>query len=225
MKALFAEDDIKLGNLVKRFLENEQIQVDWVESGDDALAYAEGGEYDILILDWMMPGKSGIEVCKVLRKNGYQGGVLMLTARDSVEDCVSGLETGADDYLIKPFEFIELRARINSILRRRHYKLQEDLLCVGDLILDKVSHRVLRQQKEILLTKREFSLLEFLMMNQGTTMPREVILDRIWGYDGEVTPNTLDVYVKMLRNKIDDPNQTSIIRNIRGVGYRMDKDV
>lgn len=225
MKVLFAEDDVKLGSLVKRFLENEKFQVDWVESGDVALDYAQAGEYDILILDWMMPEKSGVAVCESMRKQGYQGGVLMLTARDSVEDKVMGLDIGADDYLVKPFEFCELRARIASIMRRRGYALKKDLLCVGDLVLDKVSHQVMRGETEIALTKREFAVLEFLLINQGATVPRDVILDRIWGFDGEVTPNTLDVYIKMLRNKIDLQGGPSLIKNVRGVGYRVDKDV
>lgn len=221
MYVLFAEDDLRLGKLMKHLLEKEEIQVDWVVQGDTALEYAAHSFYDVIILDWMMPGKSGIAVCKYLRKQGYENGILMLTAREAVEDRVLGLETGADDYLVKPFEFSELLARLHALSRRSSNKIIEDKVEIGNLVLNRITKNVKRGGRDIYLSKREFQMLDLFIKNKGQVLPREVILDRIWGLESEVTSNNLDAYVRLLRKKIDSPEDDILIHTIRGVGYKL----
>lgn len=221
MYVLFAEDDLRLGKLMKHLLEKEEIQVDWVVQGDTALEYAAHSFYDVIILDWMMPGKSGIAVCEHLRKQGYENGILMLTAREAVQDRVLGLETGADDYLVKPFEFSELLARLHALSRRSSNKIQEDRVEIGNLVLNRTTKNVKRGGRDIYLSKREFQMLDLFIKNKGQVLPREVILDRIWGLESEVTSNNLDAYVRLLRKKIDSPEDDTLIHTIRGVGYKL----
>ncbi len=221
MYVLFAEDDLRLGKLMKHLLEKEEIQVDWVVQGDMALEYAAHSFYDVIILDWMMPGKSGIAVCEHLRKQGYENGILMLTAREAVQDRVLGLETGADDYLVKPFEFSELLARLHALSRRSSNKIQEDRVEIGNLVLNRTTKNVKRGDRDIYLSKREFQMLDLFIKNKGQVLPREVILDRIWGLESEVTSNNLDAYVRLLRKKIDSPEDDTLIHTIRGVGYKL----
>jgi DNA-binding response OmpR family regulator len=221
MYVLFAEDDLRLGKLMKHLLEKEEIQVDWVVQGDTALEYAAHSFYDVIILDWMMPGKSGIAVCEHLRKQGYENGILMLTAREAVEDRVLGLETGADDYLVKPFEFSELLARLHALSRRSSNKIIEDKVEIGNLVLNRITKNVKRGGRDIYLSKREFQMLDLFIKNKGQVLPREVILDRIWGLESEVTSNNLDAYVRLLRKKIDSPEDDILIHTIRGVGYKL----
>lgn len=222
MRALLAEDDEKLGRLVKNFLEEENFSADWVKSGAEALYYASNAEYDIVILDWMMPDGEGIDVCRKLREQKVQTGILMLTARDTVEDRVVGLDAGADDYLVKPFAFAELMARIRSVLRRSEQKFQEELLQVGTLCVNRSNGQAWRKGQELELTNREYQLLEILLINAGNTVTRDQLLDRIWGMEGDVMPNTLEVYINYLRRKLDLPGQPSFIKTIRGVGYRLE---
>jgi DNA-binding response OmpR family regulator len=222
MRVLLAEDDPKLGNLIKHMLEKAAIQVDWVLRGDMALEYALHSPYDVIILDWMMPGQTGISVCDRLRKNGYQGAILMLTAKDAIDDRVLGLDTGADDYCIKPFEFAELLARLRALSRRSSAKLKEDVVQVGSLALNRSARSVVRGGMEIQLTSREFQLLDLLIQNQGRIVPREVILDRIWGLEADVSSNNLDAYVRLLRKKISLPDEDVVIQNVRGVGYKLE---
>jgi DNA-binding response OmpR family regulator len=221
MYVLFAEDDLRLGKLMKHLLEKEEIQVDWVVQGDTALEYAAHSFYDVIILDWMMPGKSGIAVCEHLRKQGYENGILMLTAREAVEDRVLGLETGADDYLVKPFEFSELLARLHALSRRSSNKIIEDRVEIGNLVLNRITKNVKRGGRDIYLSKREFQMLDLFIKNKGQVLPRDVILDRIWGLESEVTSNNLDAYVRLLRKKIDSPEDDILIHTIRGVGYKL----
>lgn len=223
MHILLAEDDLRLGKLIKYMLEKEKMQVEWVVQGDLALEYALYSSYDVIILDWMMPGLSGLEVCDRLRKAGYQSAILMLTAKDAVDDKVLGLDTGADDYLVKPFEFTELMARIRALSRRSSIQLKEDILTIGDLVLNRSTHVVKRGQREIQLTRREFQILDILAQNQGHVIPREVLLDRIWGIESEVSSNNLDAYVRLLRKKIDLPSEKTLIHNVRGVGFRLER--
>jgi DNA-binding response OmpR family regulator len=222
MRVLLAEDDAKLGNLIKHMLEKAAIQVDWVLRGDMALEYALHSPYDVIILDWMMPGQTGISVCDRLRKNGYQGAILMLTAKDAIDDRVLGLDTGADDYCVKPFEFAELLARLRALSRRSSAKLKEDVVQVGSLALNRSARSVVRGGMEIQLTSREFQLLDLLIQNQGRIVPREVILDRIWGLEADVSSNNLDAYVRLLRKKISLPDEDVVIQNVRGVGYKLE---
>lgn len=222
MRILLAEDDSKLGNLIKRMLVKAEIAVDWVTRGDTALEYAAHSYYDVLVLDWMMPGQTGIAVCAQLRKAGYQGAILMLTAKDDIADRVLGLDTGADDYLVKPFEFSELLARLRALARRSSAKLKEDVVQIGDLVLDRSTRSVHFKEAEVQLTSREFQLLDLLVQNKGQVVPREVILDRVWGLESEVSSNNLDAYVRLLRKKINLPEGEVIIQNVRGIGFKLE---
>ncbi|MGL5513013.1 MAG: response regulator transcription factor [Sporomusa sp.] len=221
MRVLLAEDDTKLGKLIKYMLEKSGVQVDWVISGDMALEYALYDPYDVVILDWMMPGQTGIAVCAQLRKRGYHGAILMLTAKDAVDDRVLGLDTGADDYFVKPFEFAELLARLRALARRSGMRLTENILQIGNLVFDGLTHCVRRGDTKIQLTSREFQLLELLLRNQEHVIPREVILERIWGLETEVTSNNLDAYVRLLRRKLS-PLDVVVIQTIRGIGYKLE---
>lgn len=222
MRVLLAEDDAKLGNLIKHMLEKAAIQVDWVLQGDAAIDYAVHAPYDVIILDWMIPGITGIEVCDYLRKKSYQGAILMLTARDAVDDRVLGLDSGADDYLVKPFEFVELLARIRALSRRSNIKLQEEIMQIGSLILNRTTCSVQHGGAELQLTAREFQVLDLLMQNSGRVVPREVILDRIWGLDANVSSNNLDAYVRLLRKKVSLYDTDVEIQNIRGIGFKLE---
>ncbi|MFB6469467.1 response regulator transcription factor [Cytobacillus sp. Hz8] len=225
MNLLLAEDDERLGKLIYHLLEKEFNLVDWVKDGKAALDYALFTEYDCIILDWMMPKLNGIETCKKLRDKGYKGGILFLTAKDAIEDVVTGLDCGADDYLIKPFKFEELSARLRAILRRKE-KPFEEVLCWDDIELDLNTHEVRRNGEIIDLSKKEYELLEILLRNKHQVMTRDVLIERIWGFDVDVTPNALDALVKLLRKKIDQKGSPSLIQNIRGVGYKLrDEDV
>ena len=174
--------------------------------------------YDLIILDWMMPILNGIETCEILRKTGYKGGILFLTAKDSLEDVVKGLDSGADDYLIKPFKFEELAARIRALSRRTE-KPFEEVLSVDDLHLNLNTHVVKRNGQVLELSKKEYELLELLLRNKHQVLTREIIIDRIWGFDVDITENALDALVKLVRKKVDQPGKPSIIKNVRGVGY------
>lgn len=223
MQILLAEDDLRLGRLVAHMFDKEGIKVDWVVDGEMAFEYAVYSSYDLIILDWMMPGESGIDVCGRLRKQGYQGLILMLTAKDAVEDRVIGLDTGADDYLIKPFEFSELMARIRALSRRSSNKLIENVVTIGNRSFNKTTKVITYNEKEIFLSGREFQMLDLLIQNKGQVVPREVILDRVWGLESEVTSNNLDAYIRLLRKKIDPPGGDTLIHTIRGVGYRVEE--
>ena len=222
MKVLLAEDDVRLGRLVKHMLETEQHQVQWVARGDEALAAATDGGFDVLVLDWMMPELSGVELCRRLRDDGYARPILMLTARDALDDRIAGLDSGADDYLVKPFEFGELFARLRALSRRGETPLKEDLLEMGNWVLDR-NHRVLRREDvEVQLSAREFQLLDLLAQNKGRVLPREMLLDRVWGLGSEVSENTLDAYIRLLRKKLDQPGDRPMISTVRGIGYKVE---
>jgi len=222
MRVLLAEDDAKFGRLIKHMLEKAAVQVDWVLRGDIAVDYAIHSPYDVIVLDWMMPGATGIEVCDHLRKQSYQGAILILTAKEAVSDRVLGLDAGADDYLVKPFEFAELFARIRALSRRSNVKLNAEILQVGSLILNRTTRSVQRGDIDIQLTAREFQVLDLLMQNSGYVVPREVILDRIWGLDANVSSNNLDAYVRLLRKKISHSEDDVELQNIRGIGFKLE---
>lgn len=221
MRVLLAEDDVKLGRLIKHMLEKAVAQVDWVMRGDIAIDYVLHSPYDVIILDWMMPGQTGLEVCDHLRKQNYHGAILMLTAKDAVSDRVLGLDTGADDYLVKPFEFTELLARVRALSRRSRLKIKEEILQVGSLVLNRTTRSVHRGDTEIQLTAREFQVLDLLMHNSGQVVPREVILDRIWGLEANVSSNNLDAYIRLLRKKISLAEEDVELQNIRGIGFKL----
>ncbi|MBR3623803.1 MAG: response regulator transcription factor, partial [Selenomonadaceae bacterium] len=181
MRVLLAEDDEKLGKLIEYMLVQNGIKVEWVKNGSEIFEYAMYSEYDILVLDWMMPGESGLDACTRLRQNGYEKAILMLTAKDSVEDRVAGLDAGADDYLVKPFEFSELMARLRALARRSTQRIQQDIIEVGGYSLNRTAKVLKQGNKMIQLSPREFQIFDLLVQNVGMVVPRDVILDRIWG--------------------------------------------
>ncbi|WP_116192682.1 response regulator transcription factor [Paenibacillus taihuensis] len=225
MNILLAEDDKKLGKLVKYMLEKKGgYHVDWVENGEDALDYARGSSYDVLILDWMMPLMDGVDVCKRLRGENYGQAIVLLTAKDSLQDKIFGLDAGADDYLTKPFEMDELLARLRVLARRNFAPRQSDIVTFGRFALNRTSHQLSKEGVEIQLSPREYQLLDFFLQNTGNVLTREAILDRIWGIGSDVSYKNVDVTVKMLRDKLDDAHGNAAIHSIRGVGYRFEMD-
>lgn len=224
MRILLAEDDQRLGKLIKYMLEQNHIQVEWVTDGSDIYDYAKFTDYDILVLDWMMPGESGVDACRRLRKDGYERAILMLTARDSVEDRVTGLDAGADDYLVKPFEFVELLARLRALGRRSTQKIQQDVVEVGGFTLNRTAKVLKKADQVIQLSPREFQIFDLLAQNLGIVVPRDIILDRIWGLESDVSSNNVDSYMKILRKKLDTGDGRTIIKTVRGVGYKLEAD-
>ncbi|MBB6671843.1 response regulator transcription factor [Cohnella nanjingensis] len=224
MNILLAEDDKKLGKLVKYVLEKKGgYHVDWVETGEDALDYAEGSSYDVLILDWMMPRTDGIEVCKRLRAANYGQAILLLTAKDALQDKILGLDAGADDYLTKPFEMDELLARLRSLTRRNFAPIQADVMTFGEFTLNRSSRQLFKSGEEILLSQREYQMLDLFLQNVGNVLTREIILDRVWGLGSEVSYKNVDVTVKMLRDKLEAAQGEPMIHSVRGVGYRFER--
>ena len=224
MRVLLAEDDKKLGRLVKMMLEQNDISTEWITEGDQIFDYAMYEEYDVLILDWMMPGETGIAACKRLRNAGYQRAVLMLTARDSVEDRVAGLDAGADDYLVKPFDFSELMARLRALGRRSSQKIQQEIMELGKLTVDRTSKLLKKGGQVIQLSPREFQLFDLLLQNKGNVVPRDIILDRVWGMETDVSTNNIDSYMKLLRKKLEQADGGIAINTVRGVGYKLESE-
>ncbi len=194
--------------------------VDSAFDGEEGQDLAEMTPYDAIILDLMLPKKDGVDVCRDLRKHRVNTPILMLTARDTVDDRVLGRDSGADDYLIKPFALNELRARLRALLRRESGD-KSSILAVGDLRLDPAGHQVSRAGRPIELTAKEFALLEYFMRNAGRLITREMAEDHIWNYDFDGTSNVVDVYVRRLRRKIDDPSEVKLFETVRGAGYRL----
>ncbi len=222
MRILVVEDDRKVSAFLKKGLQEENYAVDVSADGNEALFLAQVHPYDVIVLDIMLPGKDGFSVCRELRENGVLAPVLMLTAKDEVDDRITGLTEGADDYLTKPFSFEELLARIRALIRRsQDYKTP--LLNVGDLELDPVRRRVVRAGKEITLTGREYALLEYLMRNRGRVVTPSMILDHVWDMNYEGASNIVNVYISHLRNKIDRDHETKLIQTLRGHGYKIDE--
>lgn len=219
---LLAEDDAKIGRYLVKFLQQDGYNVDYATNGMEALAYVKLNVYELVILDWMMPEKDGISVCRELRKNGYDGGILMLTARDTLENKVEGLEAGADDYLVKPFEYRELLARVKALARRSKKALEEDIVRIGPFLVDRATMTVSKNGSLLNLSKREYQIFHFLLENHGRIVPRETLLDRIWGIDGEVTANNLDAYIRLLRKKVEIKGEQKHIINVRGMGYKLE---
>ncbi|MFL6557591.1 MAG: response regulator transcription factor [Bacillus sp. (in: firmicutes)] len=221
MNILLAEDDTRLGELIVYMLKKKGgYKVEWVMDGEDAYYYATSAHYDVVIMDWMMPNGTGVDVCRRLRKQGYAGAILMLTAKDTVGDRIEGLDSGADDYLVKPFEIEELLARLRALSRRNYAPILEEEIRIYGLVLNRMSHTVHVGSKEIQLSPREYQLLDLLVQNKGQVLPREVILERIWGFDSDVAPKTIDATVKLIRKKLQSFEKQSLLQSIRGVGYR-----
>ena len=220
MRVLVVEDEPKMASLVKRGLEEEGISVDVAGRGEDAVWMAGSTEYDAVVLDVMLPGLDGFEVCRRLRADDVWTPVLMLTARDAVEDRVAGLDGGADDYLVKPFSFEELLARLRALARRGAGE-RPAVLAVGDLRLDPATRRVSRGDAEIALSQKEYALLETLMRRPGQALSRLQLLEHAWDDTYENRSNVIDVYIRYLREKIDRPFGVDTIETVRGVGYRL----
>ena len=223
MKILLTEDEVDLNNVVTRYLKKNGYSVDSVLDGEEALDYLEYGEYDLVILDIMMPKVDGFEVIKKLRNKGNHTSVLMLTARDSAEDKVKGLDLGADDYIVKPFDFNELMARIRAVVRRK-YGNSSNKLVIGDLILDTSEKSVTRAGKQIELTGKEYEVLEYLMQSKNRILSREQIKEHVWDFDYEGDSNIIDVLIKNIRKKIDIEAGKQIIYTKRGLGYVIKED-
>ncbi len=223
MRMLIVEDEIKMAGLIRRGLLEEGHAADVASSGEEAAWMASATEYDAIVLDVMLPGIDGFEVCRRFREAGVWAPVLMLTARDSVEDRIVGLDTGADDYLTKPFSFAELLARLRALVRRGPVGMPP-LIEVGALRLDPRTHQVWRGEEEIQLSQKEFALLETLMRRPGQVVSRYDLLEHAWDYSYENRSNIIDVYIRYLREKIDRPFGVRSIETVRGAGYRLRKD-
>ncbi|HEY6041374.1 MAG TPA: response regulator transcription factor [Anaerolineae bacterium] len=216
-KILVVEDDLKIADFLRRGLTYESFKVMVANDGEAGLKLARDEPPDLVILDWMLPGLTGIEVCKRLRAAGPVP-ILMLTAKDAVSDKVQGLDAGADDYIVKPFAFEELLARIRAVFRR-HKPSQEVVFKFADLVLNTSTREVTRSGRKIDLTTKEFDLLHFFMMHPRQVLPRELIYDRIWGYDFGGESNILEVYIRYLRSKLEADGEARLLQTVRGVGY------
>lgn len=223
MHILVVEDERRLANLLRRVLTEERHSVDVANDGQSGLDLAASDTYDLVILDVMLPGIDGIELCRRLRDDAVQSPVLMLTARGEVEDRVAGLKSGADDYLVKPFAMEELLARVEALLRRRSRSIDATAeLRVGDLTLDLLRHEARRRDRTIALTAKEYALLEYLMRHPGQVLSRTQITDHVWRYDLEALSNVVDIYIHYLRDKIDRDVEQPLIKTVRGVGYKIE---
>jgi DNA-binding response OmpR family regulator len=223
VRILVVEDDEHLGRSIKRGLGAEGFATDLAYNGVDGLWRAREGDYDVVVLDIMLPGLNGYQVCAELRGGGNWTPILMLTAKDGEFDVAEALDTGADDYLSKPFSYVVLVARIRALLRRARTS-SPAVLVAGDLRLDPAAHRVWRGHTEVTLTPRQFALLEFLMRRAGEAVPKSTILEHVWDFAFEGDPNIVEVYVRHLRKKIDEPYGRNAIQTVRLVGYRLDPD-
>ena len=223
MRVLVVEDEIKMASLIRRGLRSEGLAADVAIKGEDALWMAASTSYDAIVLDVMLPGIDGFETCRRLRESGIWAPVLMLTARDAVDDRVAGLDGGADDYLTKPFSFAELLARVNALLRRREARLDpaDHRLTVGDLEIDPLSRSVKRAGKKLDLKPREYLLLEYFARNEGRVITRTMLLEQVWDYHFDPGTNVIDVHVSRLRRKLDDGFEKPMLHTVRGAGYML----
>lgn len=226
MKILIAEDDERLSSFMFQLFKRNGVEADLLSSGEEIEYYALNNDYDVLVLDWMLPGKTGTDACRDLRRQGYQGGVLMLTARTTLQDKIDGFSCGADDYLIKPFEFDELYARVCALSRRAKHIFYNDVFKVGNCTFDCTEKAVLYNDLNIKMTVREFQIVELLARNAGQTIAREILFDRVWGMEKDVSNNSVDVYIKLIRKKLEQVKDKAFVHNIRSIGYRWEeKDV
>lgn len=222
MHILVVEDEQRLARLVARVLGEERHVVDVANDGDNGLYLALRGTYDLIILDLMLPGRSGLDICREVRAQKIPSAILMLTARGEVADRVAGLRMGADDYLVKPFAMEELLARVDALLRRGRAITEVKTLQVGELSLDLMRREATRDGKMIELTAKEFALLEYLMRHPGQVLTRTQIIDHVWQYDSEALSNVVDIYIHYLRDKIDRGFAHPMLKTMRGVGYKIE---
>jgi DNA-binding response OmpR family regulator len=223
VRLLLVEDDRKAARVLSRGLEEEGFVVDVTHAGNEAESRAEATGYDLIILDWLLPGAAGIDVCRHLRRRGVNTPIIMLTARDALGDRVAGLNSGADDYLTKPFAFAELLARIRALLRRVE-SAPPPVLAVGDLTLDPLSHRVARGGRRIVLTPREYALLEYLARHADRVVTRTELGEHVWQDERDALTNLVDVHISHLRRKIDAGQPRPLLHTVRGRGYRLGED-
>ena len=223
VRVLIVEDELRMASLIRRGLANEGLAADVAPTGADGLWMAQAHDYDVLVLDVMLPDLDGFEVCRRLRGSGVWAPVLMLTARDSVDDRVAGLDSGADDYLVKPFAFAELLARLRALARRGDPE-RPAVLAVGDLRLDPATREVTRGAKPVSLSAKEFALLETFMRRPGDVLSRLHLLEHAWDFAYDNRSNVVDVYVRRLRSKIDEPFGRSSLETVRGAGYRLRRE-
>jgi DNA-binding response OmpR family regulator len=221
MRILVVEDEHKLASVLKRGLEEHGYAVDVAFDGDDGLALATAAPYDLIVLDVMLPKLDGLSLCNQLRARNMHMPVLMLTARDAVDDRVAGLDSGADDYLTKPFAFRELLARIRALLRRDGLSARDPILRIADLQIDTVSHEVRRSGKLIDLTSKEYAILEYFARNPNRVLTRTQIAEHVWDFDFVSMSNVIDVYIGYLRRKLNDDSEPRLLRTIRGTGYQL----
>ena len=226
MRILLVEDEARLATAVRRVLDEEGYATDWAADGADGLSRAEENEYDVVVLDVMLPYYDGYEIARRLRSDGSTVPILMLTAKDGIQDRVRGLDAGADDYLVKPFALAELLARVRALSRRAKMGAVNDatLLQIGDLQLDLRAREARRGERRIELTAREFALLEVLMRHPGQVMSRSQLLDSVWSYDAVTESNIVDIYIHYLRNKVDKGFDEKLLRTVRGMGYSIRSD-
>jgi len=223
MHILVVEDEQKVASFIQRGLEGEGFTIDLAEDGEEGVALGKAHKYDLILMDVMLPKLDGLSAIKVLRENGVAAPVLCLTAKDTVEDIVAGLDSGSDDYLTKPFAFAELLARVRALLRRGTQERGAEIV-YADLRLDPVAHKVWRGDNDIDLTAKEYSLLEFFMRNPETTLTRTMIAEHVWDYTFDSFTNIIDVYVNYLRKKVDRDYSKKLIHTVRGIGYVLKED-
>jgi heavy metal response regulator len=222
MRILVVEDEVKIAQFVKRGLKEEGYAVDVAVDGEEGHFMLSSNEYDAIILDLMLPKIDGMTLCRTLRKEGNQTPIIMLTAKDTVKDKVKGLDSGADDYLPKPFAFEELLARVRVLLRKKDSRVQTQLK-VDDLVMDILTHKVTRGERVIDLTVKEYALLEYLMRNAGNIVTRTMISEHVWDINFDTFTNVIDVYINYLRNKVDSGFENKMIHTVRGKGYLLKK--
>ena len=220
MRVLVVEDEDRIAEFVRNGLSEHGYAVDVARDGGEALDWADIADFDVIVLDVMLPVRDGVDVCKTLRARGLRTPILMLTARDAVEDRVLGLDSGADDYLVKPFAFAELVARLRA-LTRREPQVRSPVLRLGDLVLDSTTREVTRGGRLVDVTTKEYTLLEYLMRNPNQVLTRTMIAEHVWNYDFDNATNVIDVHIRNLRRKIDDPFPAKLIHTVRGAGYRI----
>jgi len=222
MKILLIEDEPKIAAAIRRGLHGDGYNVEIFANGESGLAAAIGDDYDLMIIDRMLPGVEGLAIVKKIRENNIQTPILILTAKGQVRDRVEGLNAGADDYLVKPFSFEELLARIRALLRRGDVAKTSNVLKVADLEMDIGRRSVTRNGREIVLTATEFSLLEYLMRNTGQVLSKDNLISHVWDFDADILPNTVEAYIGYLRSKIDRPFRKKLLKTVRGFGYKIE---
>ena len=220
MRVLIVEDERRLSNIIKKGFIEDGFAVDQAFDGEEGQYLAENEQYDLIVLDIMLPKLDGLQVCKELRKKSIKTPVLMLTAKSTLEDKVAGLDSGADDYITKPFSFVEFRSRVHALIRRSHQDISP-ILSENDLVLDPLKHSVQRANNAIVLTPKEFAVLELLMRHKGEVVSRTMIIEHVWDYNFDCMSNVVDVFVGTLRKKVDTGAKVKLIQTVHGVGYKI----